>query len=193
MFPPRSAIGAGDTRMATHPVRRAANANQITWWHSSCKGLRELALSPQGRLKKLPWVRVGITFAPRLGGPAKIIRKEADRLSSGLVLGVSPAPCKAWLSGDADIRPLVPRRPENFADAELRVKLGTAPFGSPKKAGATSDPRYGWSVNRTESDNRLTRFTQAQVGRSGLNGWGCLRLKHAGTPLNPQWAKEQMR
>ena len=162
-LPPICSKGVGDTRMATRSDQRAANATALTQWHSSCKGLRELALSTRGQSKKLPWVRVGITFAPRLGGPAKITRKEADRLSSGLVLGVTPAPCKALLSGDADIRPLAPR-PENFAFAESRVKLGTAPFGSPKKAGATFDPRYGWSVNRTESDNRLVRFTKAPSG-----------------------------
>lgn len=54
-----------------------------------------------------------------------------------------------------------------------RVNLGTAPFGSPKKAGATSDPRHGCSVNTAESASRLNRFTDAPVGRGGLNGWGC--------------------
>ena len=126
-------VRAASTRPAHRPERSLTdcfrNFNPVT---------RIGALS-EGRAEK---AALGYGYRSRVNSGQILPHKEIDRLPSGLVPGVSPAPCKAWLSGDADIRPLVPQ-----ADHAQLVSVG-----------ATIDPRYGWSVNGTEIGNRLTRL-----------------------------------
>ncbi len=125
--------------------------------------------------KKLPWVEA---VASELAFCFPVKADPAKRFTLSLMGG--------WCGGVtrpsgslADWRPgytSFSATAQNFADAILRVKLGTAPFGSPKKAGATTDPRYGCSVNTPESVGRLIRLHTKPEGRCGLNGWGFCAL-----------------
>lgn len=110
----------------------------------NCNPVMRIGALSEGQAEK---AALGNGCNSRVSSGQTTPHKEIDRLPSGLVPGVTPAPCKALLSGDADIRPLVPHY--------FRPRAVTV--------GATSDPRYGWSVNGTESGNRLTRFTTASV------------------------------
>jgi len=108
--------------------------------------------NPVMRVGALPEVQsekaaLGYGYSSRVHSGQTLPRKEIDRLPSGLVPGVSPAPCKAWLSGDADIRALVPHA--------FRPRAVTV--------GAEIDRLKRCAVNGTESGNRLTRFTTASV------------------------------
>ena len=98
----------------------------------------------EGRAEK---AALGYGYRSRVHSGQILPHKEIDRLLSGLVPGVSPAPCKAWLSGDADIRALVPHA--------FRPRAVTV--------GAKIDRLKRCAVNGTESGNRLTRFTTASV------------------------------
>lgn len=158
---------------AAHPARKSGFTLRLR----KRQQVRRIGAFSWQHTKKQPWDEaIAAELAFLLSGQSGS-RKETGRLTSGLVLGVSPAPRKGWLLADADIRASVPR-PEIFAGAETRVKLadhGQKGFKVLQKVGATTDPRYGCSVNRTESGNRLVRFTKAlfRVGVALTGGDAC--------------------
>lgn len=124
--------------------------------HGEVNWVRRIGAFSWGRTKKLPWdeaiaAELAFAFRPKLK-PAKrfAVSRSAD------VVGVSPAPRKGSLDADADIRAFTPR-PPIFSG----VKLGTTPFGYPRKVGATTDPRHGCAVNTAESASRLIRLHPA--------------------------------
>jgi hypothetical protein len=120
----------------------------IANWRRNCNPVTRIGAFSEGRAEK---AALGYGYRSRVNSGQILPRKEIDRLLSGLVPGVSPAPCKAWLSGDADIRALVPRPSGQIEDH------------AQSSVGAKIDRLKRCAVNGTESGNRLTRFTTASV------------------------------
>lgn len=151
----------------------------------SVNRVRRIGAFSWGTTKKLPWVEalaaeLAILPSGQCGNPKGVRCLSVRPRNSGCRGGITRPSQRL-----ADCRCGYTSFSATAADF-LGVKMGTTPFGNPRKVGATTDPRHGCSVNTAESVGGLVRFTKA-LPSSGvaLTGGDTLPPAHARARSTP--------
>lgn len=186
-FPFKDGIGYKAKRKTRTVCPARALEFQIRESGESVNRVRRIGAFSWGTTKKLPWVKAIaaelVTCLPAKAKTRKEVRSLAveTRAAKNGCRGGITRPSQRLADCRCGYTSFTPR-PPIFSG----VKLGTTPFGSPRKVGATTDPRHGCSVNTAESVGRLSRFTNhpSRVGVA-LTGGDALPPAHARTIASP--------